>query len=109
MLFSKHSPKSREARDRLAHWIAGFLIRSMRRIALWLNDRFNQFPRKIQLRCFWAFVALISLLIGVTSLKFRTMAHVKITAYRPAAIGQPSPAVPHLIQEQVTDSLTKKQ
>lgn len=105
---SDSSSKKSEAADKLAHFLAGLIIRGMQRIAVRLNGRFNQFTRKIQLRCLWAFVTLIAVLIGFTSLQFNSLTTAKDTAgYRPTTIGRPSPEVPHLIHDPINDSLNK--
>jgi hypothetical protein len=102
------SSKKSEAGDKLAHLLAGILIRGMQRIAVRLNNHFNQFPRKTQLRYLWTFVTIIGILIGFTSLKFTSLTAAKITGgYRPITIGKPSAAIPNLIQDQVNTSLIK--
>jgi hypothetical protein len=101
MQCSDFSSKKSEVGDKLAHFLAGIIIRRMRRTAVWLNGRFNQFTRKTQLRCLWAFVTLISILIGYTSLNFTSLTTAKDAAgYRPTAIGKPSPEVPTLSMSQ---------
>ncbi len=108
MPFNKTSVGEPGSENLLASLLAGAIIRTMRRIAMPLNKRFNQGTRRQQLSWLRVFVLSFGLLVAFTSWKFTATGPDKRSGdYRPAFIGKPSTDTRSLRPDHITDSLTK--